>query len=243
MRIETFGGLTLYRDGVAVTRSRNRSGRVQALLEALVVLGGERVSQERLIDILWPEVDADIGANRLKVTLSRLRNLGVSDQDEPAPWIFVREGRVGIDPALCSVDSLAFEHALARTIADPKAIDELRAALEGHHGVFLDGSDSGWIDAHRERLERRFTDGAAALAARCLAAGRPEAALPLLTEAHERWPASERVAVELMRLLTAGGLSGEALDVFRQTREALRRDYGVEPGQALRAVVERVRPN
>jgi DNA-binding SARP family transcriptional activator len=243
LRIEALGagGLRVFRKGAAATDGRHRGSRALTLLKALVALGGAQVSMTRLADLLWPDDEGQRVTSRMKVTISRLRRLGLADGEDSEPWITVRDGKVALDPAQCSVDALAFEDALRRALADPRELDRLFTALELYRGLFLEGESEGWIDAARERLDGRYVEGIHALSRRSLEAERPADALPLLERAHERSPWSERLACEWMGLLIAMGLPSEALAVYGRTCAALRREHGIEPGSALESLVQRIK--
>ncbi len=139
-------------------------------------------------------------------------------------------------PPLALYRPPSFGAALEAALADPRKLDRLVDALDLYGGPLLDGETEVWIDAARERLDRRYVDGALALERRSLEVDRPEAALPLVERAHDRRPWSERLALARMRLLAAMGLPSEALDVHRRTLAALRAEHGIEPGSALESL-------
>ena len=70
VRIEVLGELRVVGPGGRPVELRRQ--RVRALLELLVVAGPLR--RERIVDLLWPDLDAAAGARNLRVTLSRLRD-------------------------------------------------------------------------------------------------------------------------------------------------------------------------
>ena len=71
-RIQLLGGLRAERGESVVTRFRTQK---TALLLAYLAYYGRRAhSRETLIELLWPESDAELGRHNLSVALSWLRN-------------------------------------------------------------------------------------------------------------------------------------------------------------------------
>jgi LuxR family transcriptional regulator, maltose regulon positive regulatory protein len=71
--VEILGPLRLSITGTAIESPELRRGRVRALLALLVIAGPIR--RERVMDLLWPDLDPGAAARNLRVTLTRLRHL------------------------------------------------------------------------------------------------------------------------------------------------------------------------
>ncbi len=74
LRIHTLGRLEILIDDKPLKWSRRSPERPLALLLALVAAGGT-IDRERLLDLLWPDLEADKAYHALESTLYRLRNL------------------------------------------------------------------------------------------------------------------------------------------------------------------------
>ena len=71
--IEVIGHLRLLRDGAVVDAPELRRSRVRQLLSALVL--HDQLSRNRVIELLWPDLDRVDAGRNLRVTLTHLRRL------------------------------------------------------------------------------------------------------------------------------------------------------------------------
>jgi tetratricopeptide (TPR) repeat protein len=100
---------------------RTLSTALARLVVALVADGGT-ASVDRLVDVLWPDADLDVGRSRLRVVLHRLRRTMDDGQGGDA---VVRRGNLVVLSPNVAVDVTGFER--LATSDDP---DDRRAALE-----------------------------------------------------------------------------------------------------------------
>lgn len=198
-----------------------RRGRVRALLGLLARRG--RMTREAVIDVLWPDLDADAGRRNLRVTLSYLtRCLEPNRPSRTPPWFVRSEGEMlELNPVGLELDALVLQNALALAVAEQargvatSTIDALRIACAEYRGPFLEGLDDEWILEDRSLLQVRMTDACVQLAA-LLDAGRSEEA--------EQWA---RRAVEIDPLSIAAheavvnALSAAPAPIRRAAEEAL----------------------
>jgi DNA-binding SARP family transcriptional activator len=238
LRVYTFGGFRLVRDGVPLTFTGKVQQRPLALLKALAAFGGRAVTEEELADALWPEADGDRARTALATTLHRLRRLLGGERA-----VRVAEGRASLDPHSVWVDCLAFERFLeeggsAEGRGEPEHADALAGqALALYRGPFLHGEQRvPWALAARERLRSKFLRHTEGLARRRALAGRwAEAA-----DCYERGLEVDDLAEELYRGLMechrALGRRAEALAVYDRCRRALSAGLGVAPSPATEAL-------
>lgn len=178
IRITTLGGFTLEVEGEPIGFARKAPRKVLALLKAIVAFGGREVKDYLLIDALWADQEGDVARDAFRVALHRLRKLlGRTDA------IVTDDGRVGFNPELCWVDTVAFEHAIQ---------DEATAA-RGHaryRGPFLpDDVAEPWTAPMRERLRRRFLAATEQIGTRLEQLGDHGSARALYERAREIEPA------------------------------------------------------
>lgn len=153
VRIRTFGDLRIEINGQLIYDRNWRGNRTKALLKALIVLGGHKVSVQRLCDLLWPDAEGDHAQVNLKVALSRLRRLGRQDRETPLPWIVTHHGQVSLVSSLCEVDCITFLRELQQSGSN--RTDSIRRALTLYKADFLVNDDSEpWIVGHRNFLRR-----------------------------------------------------------------------------------------
>ncbi len=104
------------------------------------------ISRERLLELFWPDTDAEHARNRLKTVLSNIRRCVKATGLDPDDCIVANKAvvRWTTDTA---VDALQF--AALATHEDAAASQE---ALQLYRGDFLEGDYDDWAVAERERL-------------------------------------------------------------------------------------------
>jgi len=109
LHVEAFGTLRVRRDGEPIGGQGGQGGKAQRKpLELLALLAAhpEGVETDRLVDPLWPSLEADAPKASLEMAITRLRKwLGLADA------VRVADGRVALHPAIVWTDVAAFEHA------------------------------------------------------------------------------------------------------------------------------------
>jgi DNA-binding SARP family transcriptional activator len=239
VRIQTFGELRVQIGDQILYDRKWRGGRTKALLKALIIYGGEKVSKDLLIDALWPDADGDLAMTNLKVALSRLRRVGCEKGQEPLPWIVVRHRHISLVKSLCFVDSIQFKSTLFAALKDRENEELLFKALDLYKNDFLvnDASEM-WIIKHREVLREEFIKGVMVLSERCLEIEKLEEALPYLNKAVEKDPLHEGLYANLMKTYLKMGYPSRALKIFRQAKEIFQQELGIEPNSPLLALAQ-----
>lgn len=241
--IHTLGELRV-RVGARLLYDRDwRGERAKSLLKALVVLGGHKVSAEKLANLLWPDADGDQARNNLKVATWRLRQLGTERGETALPWLLMHNGQLSLANGVVGVDALIFqESAKAALRGHPPDVQASLRALDLYEDDFLAGDDSQiWIADHRQRLRETFHSLARTLADRAVSREELEQTVVCLERGHALDPLDERTAERLMNCYLKLGYPGKALILFRETEAALKRDLGITLGSALLALAERAR--
>jgi DNA-binding SARP family transcriptional activator len=129
------------------------------MLKAIIALGGRSVSEEHLVESLWPDAEGDVGHQSFATTLHRLRKIVENDQ-----VLIFSEGKVSLNPLCCWVDVWAFER-LANELLDERkghkdpdsvlrSVEKVLALYTGH---FLSSDDGHlWAISIRERLRNKL---------------------------------------------------------------------------------------
>ena len=232
-RISVLGPLVLEQDGAVLRVPR---GRQRSLLALLVMADGTSLSRNRLIEELWGERPPPSAVSALHVHLSKLRGL-LGD-------LLIRDASDGyvLAPGRVELDVRRFEELVESARREPERARELLSeALAQFRGEPLSDVDSeGSIAEWRRTLEdRRFH----ALNLRIdadLAAGAGSEVVPELERLVEEHPFDERLCGHLMLALHRAGRSVDALDAFRQTRERLVGELGLEPGEPLHRLQQQI---
>ena len=211
----------------------------RALLAMLLLSANRVVSRERLIGELFAEQSLNSADHALRNHVSRLRKvLASAAADEPrlvarAPGYLLR-----VEPG--ELDLEQFDRLLAAgreslAAAEPAAAAESLHAAEalwdGRPLADLELEPFAQIDV--ERLEELRLAAVEGRIEADLALGRHLTVVPELETLVVEHPFRERFHAQLMLALYRCGRQAEGLEVYRQTRELLNDELGLEPGVAL----------
>jgi len=160
LKIYTFGRFGLVRDGVPLHFAGKVPRKPLELLKALIACGGRGVSEEQLIDHLWPNRDEGDATHSFSSALHRLRLLLGENQFIPR-----QDRRITLDQSYCWVDAWAFERLTkqAQSLMQQGESDHspaLQTALQAivhYTGPFLPSdADQLWSISMRERLRDKM---------------------------------------------------------------------------------------
>ncbi|MFD9733595.1 BTAD domain-containing putative transcriptional regulator [Umezawaea sp. NPDC059074] len=212
-----------------------RAARQRAVLAALLVDANRVVPLEVLVARVWD--DDPPSRTALHNLVMRLRHaLGPDVIETRAEGYLVEASDEDLDVRL--FDDLVRR---ART-ADPRQASALLTeALALWRGEPLADVPSEVL--HREVVPGLVERRLAAVELRIeadLALGGHSDLVPELRELTDRHPLREHFWHQRMRALHLAGRQAEALDCFRQVREVLRDELGVDPGPELRALHQRI---
>jgi DNA-binding SARP family transcriptional activator len=245
IEIRTFGKFEIRRDGEPLAYARKTPKKTLALLKAIVALGSNGVvSEQRLLDALWPDEEGDAAANSLAATVLRLRTL-IGD----AGAIAQGGGKLSLDRRRVWVDAFAFEQALAEAEASGAArrTEGARAlarerALRLYEGAFLAGDEGeAWPVAARERLRGRFIHALAEQAGALERDGDLEAAVRTYLRGLDADAAVESFYPGLMRCYSRLGRRGEAIGAYQRLKQILSITLGLAPSAASERLYQGLR--
>ncbi|HEX4247756.1 MAG TPA: BTAD domain-containing putative transcriptional regulator [Pseudonocardia sp.] len=214
------------------------------LVTALVAVGGQPVSDERLVEAVWGLAGPRRGPAALHVYVSRLRRaLGSGAREaleRTGSGYRLRLAPEATDTERFSVGLDEGRRLLAQGRADA-AVRVLTDALGLWRGeAFEDLPASEFIESARSQLaELREVAVEERLAAR-LAAGDAPGAVSELDPAVVASPYRERRWALLILGLYRSGRQGEALAALRRVRTLLTEVQGIGPGPELRELEQRV---
>lgn len=208
----------------------------EALLALAAAHGARGVARERLVDLLWPDLDPGAGAAALRQCLYQLRR----SLAEVAGVLDAGRDRIAVHARL--VDAHMFEELSARD--DEESLSQ---AARMFGGDFCEGFETleeevaQQITAERtrirlvaHRLATRISDGA-------FSAGITEHGIDLAHRLQARDPLHEGCQRSLMKLLDRRGMRAEALSSYEQFRKILRRELGVDPSAETVALARALR--
>lgn len=222
MRLRTFGGLWIEADPAPPPLGPRRMG----LLAVVAAAGKRGVTRERIIGILWGEVDEEQARHTLSQNLYTLR------RETGRDWIAATP-ELRLDAGIAS-DVGEFRDAIV-------ARDYARAA-ELYSGAFLEGfylpgapDFERWVEEERARLKSAALQALEAVAARADADQSPDA-IGWWRRLTELDPLSGRYAAGLMRSLAAVGDHASALVHVKSHGKLVKRELDAEVDPAVRAL-------
>ena len=213
----------------------------RALLAILLIHANEPVPRDRLIDELWGESPPARAAHSVQVYVSQLRKLlEVEDAGESAGVLRTAglgyELRIGSDQLdLWRFERLCTEGRKALVGGEPgRAAAVLREALQLWRGPPLaDFSYEGFAQTEIVRLDGLRLQALEDRVDADLALARHADLIPELEALASAHPRRERLRGQLMLSLYQSGRQTDALETFRQYRQTLDEQLGLEPGRTL----------
>ena len=228
MEFRILGPLEVVEQGRALPLG---GARQRTLLALLLTRANEVVSADRLIDELWGAQPPTTAANALQYHVSQLRKALAPHEaivtQEPGYLI-----RVGPD----ELDLLRFELLVeeAQQAAPELAAQRLREALDLWRGPALaDLANESFAQTEIPRLEELRLGALERRFEADLALGRYAELVGELQVLVREHPLRERLRAVLMQALYGSGRQAEALEVYRETRQLLVDELGIEPSPAL----------
>ncbi len=233
--VELFGGFRVSLGSRLIEEGRWRNSKAAALVKLLALAPGHRCHQEKIMNLLWPELAARAAANNLRQALHLARRTLGPTQSASFSYL----ARQGALIELCPngslwVDVEAFEHAAstARRSHEPAAY---RAALDLYAGELLpEDRYQGWVEERREGLRGTYLGLLLELAKLHEKRGEAEEAVEVLERVVADEPAREEAHVGLMRLYALNGRRGEALKQYERLEDILSREFAAAPATATR---------
>jgi DNA-binding SARP family transcriptional activator len=214
-----------------------RRQKQRALLAFLALRAGEVVSTDRLVEDLWGPEPPKAAVGSLQNLVSELRKaLGAEVLVTRAPGYLLAVDRYDVDA-----------HRFERLVREaPKAPAEtrataLRAALALWRGPPLaDLAFESFAQAEIARLDELRASTREELFAAELELGQHGPLVAELEAFVSEHPLRERPRGQLMRALYGAGRQADALEAYRQARETLVEELGIEPSSELQRLEQAI---
>lgn len=217
--------------------------RERALLADLLIHAGEVVSADRLIEDLWADHQPDNAPNALQAVISRVRKaLGPRGQD----LVVTRVPGYVLAVEADRVDWRRFERLVAegRRLAEhaaPGAAARLGEGLALWRGPPLaDFAYQDFAQLETMRLEEARLAALEDLIDAQLGEGRHAEAIGELEKLVAANPLRERLRGQLMLALYRSGRQVDALAAYRDARDVLQEELGLDPSPQLRELEQAI---
>jgi len=229
VKVYTLGRFELLVAGKPLAFGRKTPKRTLALLKALIARGGIDVSEQMLIDALWPDQEADAAIESLAAALHRLRRLLGSND-------LIRQsgGLMSLNEQHILVDAKAFEASI-----DDQG--KLQDALKLYRGSFLQGDTESWTASMRERLRGKFVRAVEGVGRELESSLQWQEAIDLYLRGIGTDDLIEPFYRGLMRCYSHLGRKAEAASAFRRLRQTLSVTLGARPSAESQKLFESLR--
>jgi DNA-binding SARP family transcriptional activator/ATP/maltotriose-dependent transcriptional regulator MalT len=194
------------------------AGQGRQLLKLIASAGGTMLA-DQVIEYLWPEIDEEVGANRLRTVLGRLR--------ESTSELVIRDERALRLAPHVHTDTRRFEEAARRAQAlaatrSPESLSLARSALASYRGDLLpDDPYESWATMPRERLRRHALSLLDLCADAAAQVGDLDEAVRALVRATDIAPYEEERYLTAARHLLTQGRRGAARSYVDRARDVL----------------------
>lgn len=232
LRVELLGRFMVSRTDVNVPETGWRLGKARSLVKLLALAPGCRLHREQVIDLLWPELDFEDGANNLHQVLHVARRTlaPLAPELQPTRIVRLQQQMLALEgPDGVWVDAVAFEHLAAEAMA-AETTNPGYAAVELYRGDLLpEDLYEDWAAEPREALRRQYLAVLLRLAALHEVRREATPAIDALRRVVAAEPTHEEAHVGLMRLYALTGRRQQALRQFERLRELLERELAAKP--------------
>jgi basic membrane lipoprotein Med (substrate-binding protein (PBP1-ABC) superfamily)/DNA-binding SARP family transcriptional activator len=240
MEFRILGPLEVLDDGVPVELGAPKQ---RAVLAVLLLHANEVVSADRLVDLVWGEDPPRTAAHSVQIYVSELRKAFEGNGEVIATR---RPGYV-LQTDVESIDARRFECLVGEATSALR--DGVQAAASAAAGAAIGlwaGSplaDFVYDEFAQRDIERLTELHHRAVGVLCevhVSEGRPLEAVPMLRDAVRDDPLREEPRRLLMLALFAGGRQAEALREFRDYRDTLADETGLDPSPDLLRLEEQI---
>ncbi len=252
--IQMLGGFRVLRGDEAVGEREWRSTKTRVLLQFLASHRGQMFPKERLIELLWPDMEPTAADNNFRFSLSILTKVLEPQRPKGAPpyYIVRRNEAYGLDiSADVVVDTEEFEELVRQGKAAyrrglpgrDEAIVLLRRALDLYKGDYLpENLYDDWTLLERERLRELFFDASTHLSLLLLLqGGEYDEVIKLAWRAVEMDPCREEAYRLLIRAYAEKGDRIAAIRAYKLCASNLQRELGMDPMPETQELYNRLR--
>jgi predicted ATPase/DNA-binding SARP family transcriptional activator len=239
--IQLLGGLTVQHGGQTHTHFRARA---TALLLAYLAFHRRAHTRESLIEVLWPDLEPEVGSSRFRPELSWLRRCLEPHENLRGTVLLSARQTVQLNPETTITDVAEFLErweAAARASDASERLSQLGQAVKRYTGELLPGFYEDWVLTERAHLADIYRRAVQQYAAALAATGDRDGAIHYGRAVLRLDPLSEEAHADLMRYYAAAGQPSAVLRQYREMERVLREEIGVAPSEESRALMRQLR--
>ncbi len=247
LQVNMLGEFSLSYDGKTIVDQHSRSGKVWSLLEYLVAFHEKDISQNEIIELLWPEEDEiSDPSNTLKTLLHRVRTLlGQLDKEAVHKSVTYRRGSYRWAPTVpCRIDAEDFDifcRDAANAETEEVRLDALLQAIALYKGDFLPRSAlESWVIPINTYYRTQYIKIVYEAMDLLNEQGRFDEVLAICQKAVAIDPYDEGLHMIMIKALLATGAQRTALQHYKHVTDLFFTQFGVSPSDELTALYKEV---
>lgn len=229
----------------AISDQNNRSKKVLTLLEYLIAFRTREISQNELIELLWPDDDSDEPANTLKTLLHRARSaLDELGKGMGKQAIICRRGTYAWNNACETiVDAEEFErhcHKAASSEGTEKLL-HLLEAIKLYRGDFLPKTATElWAVPIVTYYHSMYLNSVHEAVELLTHQARFDEIIEICQQAVAIDPFDEQLHLSMIQTLMANGMQQQAMNHYSQVTELYLNKFGINPSPELTALYKEI---
>lgn len=247
IHITLLGGFSIRVGANEIHDSVARTHQLWHLIEYLIAFRHKTITQEELIEVLWPEGDIDNPANALKNLVYRVRTALHSHGLQYAKDMisYNRGGYCWNNNLPCAVDAEEFEHLCKLAAAPGQTVEEqarrYAEAIELYGGDFLPGARfETWVVPISSHYRTLYLDCVYGLLEILTAQQRYAEMEPICLKTIGIDQFEETAHRYLILSLIRQGKQSQAMSHYSQVTELFFRELGVSPSASTRALYREI---
>ncbi|MCL2120730.1 MAG: winged helix-turn-helix domain-containing protein [Clostridiales bacterium] len=246
VRVNMLGDFRITIGDYVIDDRISRSHKMWVLLAYLIIHRQRHISQEELIEVLWPEEDNDNPANALKTLLYRTRATISSVIGEGPQLILSQRGSYSWNLRLeCSIDAEAFDQLVTKAADRNLDAGERReyykeASVLYQHDFLPKLSDQMWIAPFATYYHYLFLDSVFAYGELLQEAEDYAGLVDLCNQAVKIEPFEEKLYIMLIKAFLSMGNTTAAVNTYEKATEILYKNLGVRPSEGLRELYQEI---
>lgn len=241
VEVQMLGGFNLFIDGNPLSDKSERSKQLKNLLAYLLIRRFDHVSQERLIEVLWPDENSDNPANALKNLIYRLRQLlSKNNRLKDCECILCKGGTYSWNNEIaCSIDAEEMD-SLCKEASDESLsiivrIEKYLMALSLYKGGFLsDFNYDEWVIPLSSYYQNAYMTCLYDAVQLLMREERYADIVNICDQAISNEPYEESIHEILLKALVKLGKKNKALEHYEYISQKFYKDLGVKLSQSIR---------
>lgn len=243
IKVRMFGGFSISEEDAEINDGAMRTHQLWHLIQYLITFRRKTISQEELIEVLWPDNEIENPTNALKNLIYRVRSTFIARGIPHAREMIVynKGGYQWNNELDCVVDTERFEELFKKAsdenIPTDTRISSYKEAIELYTGDFLPGSRyEKWVVPISSYYRSLYFQCVYAVINLLSEKKLDTEIIKICEKALEIDRFEENAHIHLMLAMASQGRRHEALVYYGRITDMFFRDLGVSPSEMMRYV-------